>query len=205
MALVLKRMMDIAFAGIGILLLFPVFIVLVLLVYIQLGTPVFFMQDRPGKDEKIFRMVKFRTMNNLKDSSGKMLPDIERITNFGRFMRRSSLDELPGLFNVLKGDMSLVGPRPLLVKYLPFYSERERIRHKMRPGITGLAQVNGRNNVSWDKRLDFDVKYVENFSILLDMKILYQTISQVIKQKDALEVSSLTMPDFDEYRSKQAL
>lgn len=205
MALVLKRMMDIAFAGIGILLLFPVFIVLVLLVYIRLGTPVFFMQDRPGKDEKIFRMVKFRTMNNLKDSNGKMLPDIERITNLGRFMRRSSLDELPGLFNVLKGDMSLVGPRPLLVKYLPFYSERERIRHKMRPGITGLAQVNGRNNLSWDERLDFDVKYVEDFSILLDMKILYQTISQVIKQKDALEVSSLTMPDFDEYRSKQAL
>lgn len=201
--LFLKRIIDILVSLSLIILLIPFFLIVsVILVYKQ-GSPVFFKQKRIGRGNKVFEMYKYRTMTNAKDVNGIFLSDRERLTNIGKFLRKTSLDELPELFNVLIGDMSLIGPRPLLIKYLAFYSKRELLRHEMRPGISGLAQVSGRNHLSWDERLETDVQYVEKFSILLDLKIIWMTIVQVIGQKDVLEVSSDIMPDFDEYRKKQ--
>jgi lipopolysaccharide/colanic/teichoic acid biosynthesis glycosyltransferase len=186
----------------GIVLLAPVLILLMILIRIKLGGPVFFTQNRPGLGAKVFKMVKFRSMTNERDEKGELLPDQMRITTLGRFLRRTSLDELPELINVLRGDMSVIGPRPLLVKYLPFYTKREMKRHEVRPGITGWAQVNGRNLLNWDKRLELDAEYVETMSLGLDIRILLRTINDVLRQSDVLEVSSETVPDFDDYRKQ---
>lgn len=183
-ARVFKRTIDIIGSLFLILMLSPVFIVLWIVIRFQMGTPVVFKQTRPGKDEKIFSIMKFRSMSDKRDASGQLLPDKDRITSIGRFIRKTSLDELPQLFNVLKGDMSFVGPRPLLMQYLPYYTEEEKLRHSVRPGITGLAQVNGRNFLSWDDKLALDVKYVKSLSLLLDLKILFLTALKVIKRKD---------------------
>jgi len=199
----MKRIFDIIVSLIGLIVALPFLLVLFLLIWIKLGWPVFFTQERPGRNGIIFKMIKFRTMTNERDSQGKLLPDQLRITRLGRFIRKASLDELPELINVLKGDMSIVGPRPLLVKYLPYYSERENLRHKVRPGITGLAQVSGRNLLTWDKRLETDVVYVESLSMRLDMRIIFLTFVQVIRQRDVLAVSSETVPDFDDFRKDQ--
>lgn len=179
-----KRLLDIILSLCGIIILSPVYLVLFVMVRVKLGSPVFFRQERPGKDEKIFRLCKFRTMTDARDENGELLPDGERLTEFGNFLRRSSLDELPELFNILKGDMSLIGPRPLLVGYLPYYTKREQLRHTVRPGLTGLAQVSGRNFLGWDERLARDVEYVENLSFLMDVKILLKTAMVVLKKED---------------------
>lgn len=199
----MKRIFDIVVSLVGILVFLPFFLVLFVLIWINLGWPVFFSQARPGRFAVPFKMIKFRTMSNERDSQGKLLADHLRVTGLGRFIRKTSLDELPEMFNVLKGDMSIVGPRPLLLKYLPYYTKREQKRHKVRPGITGLAQVNGRNLLSWDKRLEMDVIYVETRSFWLDMKIIFLTAVQVIRREDVLAVSSETVPDFDDYRKEQ--
>ena len=197
-----KRFFDFLSSFLGLVLLAPVLLVLMLLIRIKLGGPVFFTQERPGLGGRAFKMVKFRSMTNERDEQGDLLPDQIRITALGRFLRRTSMDELPELINVLRGDMSLIGPRPLLMKYLPYYTEREMNRHKVRPGITGWAQVNGRNLLTWDKRLEMDVEYVETMSFGLDIKIFFRTINDVLRQSDVLEVSSETVPDFDDYRKQ---
>jgi|LFRM01.1.fsa_nt_gb undecaprenyl phosphate N,N'-diacetylbacillosamine 1-phosphate transferase len=179
-----KRLFDIVVSLTAILVLAPLFIIVALLVRINLGSPVIFKDDRPGKDEKIFTMYKFRTMSNARDINGELLPDSQRLNNFGRILRSTSLDELPELFNVLKGDMSLVGPRPLAVKYLPYYNELQRKRHSVLPGITGLAQVNGRNTIMWETRFNYDIQYVENISFVKDMQILLLTIINVLQCRD---------------------
>ena len=165
------------------------------------GNP-FFTQPRPGKDEKIFKLVKFRTMTNQRDKAGNLLPDDVRLTKYGKFLRSTSLDELPELFNILKGDMSVIGPRPLLVKYLPFYTERERKRHSIRPGLTGLAQICGRNNLEWNERLSKDVEYVENMSFYMDVKILFGTLIKVLRHEDVVDAGCFIMQDLDVERKK---
>jgi len=199
----LKRGLDFFSSLLGIILLSPVLLLLLILIRIKLGGPVFFTQERPGLGGRAFRMIKFRSMTNERDENGKLLPDQMRITSLGRFLRKTSLDELPELFNVLRGEMSVVGPRPLLMKYLHFYTEREMKRHQVRPGITGWAQVNGRNLLEWDKRLEMDVEYVENMTLWLDIRILFRTVSGVLRQRDVLTVSSETVPDFDDYRKQK--
>lgn len=199
---IVKRWLDFFSSLIAIVLLSPVLILLMVLIRLKLGGPVFFTQERPGREGRAFKMVKFRSMTNERDEQGELLPDQMRITKLGRFLRRTSLDELPELFNVFKGDMSVVGPRPLLMKYLPFYTDREMKRHDVRPGITGWAQVNGRNLLDWDKRLEKDLEYVEGISIGMDIRILFRTIGDVLLQSDVLEVSSETIPDFDDYRKQ---
>ena len=198
-----KRTIDIVASIIGLLILFPLFIILWTIIRLKIGEPVLFIQKRPGRGTKIFKLFKFRTMTNKKDQTGNLLPDHLRITPLGRFLRKASLDELPQLFNVFKGDMSLVGPRPLATKYLPFYTDKEMTRHKVRPGITGLAQISGRNNLNWDKKLDLDAQYVENLSFLLDIKILFKTLVNVIKRADVSETGVDSPGDFDVYRKKQ--
>lgn len=186
----IKRIIDFFAAAFGLLILSPIFIIVMIgLFFANDGKP-FFFQKRPGLYHQIFKIIKFKTMNDKKDENGKLLPDAERLTKIGAFVRKTSLDEIPQLINVLKGDMSLVGPRPLLVKYLPYYTKRERLRHSVRPGITGLAQVNGRNNVTWDDKLEMDVQYVENLSFINDVKIILKTIQNVIAQKDIVVASS---------------
>lgn len=180
----IKRIFDIIISGIALLLLSPVFLILAILVRTKLGSPVIFHQERPGYREKIFTLCKFRTMTDECDENGELLPDARRLTPFGSFLRKTSLDELPELWNIFKGDMSLIGPRPLLVGYLPYYTERERLRHTVRPGLTGLAQVSGRNFLSWDERLAKDVEYVEHLSFLMDVKVFFQTISVVFRSDD---------------------
>ncbi len=175
-----KRCLDFLLSLCGILVLSPVLLVLGVLVRVKLGSPILFRQERPGKQEKIFTLCKFRTMTDEKDAEGKLLPDAVRLTRFGKFLRATSLDELPELFNILKGDMSIIGPRPLLVSYLPYYTERERLRHSVRPGLTGLAQVSGRNFIDWDRRLEKDVEYVENLSFRMDLKVLWITVQTVL-------------------------
>ena len=177
----MKRLMDILGAMGGLLLLAPVIVLLSLFVRIKLGSPVLFRQTRPGRAGQAFEMVKFRTMTDARDAHGGLLPDADRLTGFGQFLRASSLDELPELWNVLKGDMSLVGPRPLLMEYLPLYSERQARRHEVRPGVTGWAQVNGRNALGWEEKFELDVWYVENRTLWLDIKILFLTVWKVIK------------------------
>ena len=185
-----KRIMDIFLSFIAIFILLPLILLFAFLVKIKLGSPILFFQERPGKDEKIFRLYKFRSMSEEKDKEGHYLPDEKRLTRFGRKLRSTSLDELPELFSILKGDMSIVGPRPLLIEYLPYYTEIERKRHKVRPGLTGLAQVEGRNYLSWDERLKKDVAYVEQISFWLDCKIIVKTFINVIRQKGVAEDTS---------------
>jgi len=197
-----KRFFDFFSSFIALVLLAPLLLVLMILIRVKLGGPVFFSQDRPGLGGRAFKMVKFRSMTMERDEHGELLPDQLRITRLGRFLRRTSLDELPELYNVLRGDMSVIGPRPLLMKYLPHYTKREMMRHQVRPGITGWAQVNGRNLLNWDKRLEMDVEYVETMSLALDIRIVFKTINEVLSQKDVLEVSSETVPDFDDYRKQ---
>jgi undecaprenyl phosphate N,N'-diacetylbacillosamine 1-phosphate transferase len=198
-----KRLMDLLISSIVILVLLPVILFLsIALFFLNHGKP-FFFQKRPGKNEKIFRVVKFKTMNDKKDEYGNLLPDAERLTSFGSFVRKTSLDELPQLFNVFVGDMSLIGPRPLLIRYLPYYRDEERIRHTVRPGITGLAQVNGRNTVKWDDRLALDVKYVRNLSFYMDVKIVCKTILKVIKSENIVVDPTSIMCDLDIERTDE--
>lgn len=193
-----KRFFDFILSLIAIIVLSPVFIIVAILVKTKLGSPVIFTQERPGKDEKIFKMYKFRTMTNETDEDGKLLPDIIRLTKFGRFLRDSSLDELPELFNILKGDMSIVGPRPLLVKYLPLYNEKQRHRHDVRPGLTGLAQTNGRNETTWHSRFEYDIAYTKNVTLKNDLKIILDTIKIVLMHEgiDSTTTKQFTMNEF---------
>jgi lipopolysaccharide/colanic/teichoic acid biosynthesis glycosyltransferase len=192
----MKRFFDFICAALGLLLLAIPFLLLVWRVRRELGSPVFFCQMRPGLHGRPFRMIKFRTMTDARASDGRLLPDADRLTAFGRFLRASSLDELPELWNVLKGDMSLVGPRPLLVEYLPLYSRVQARRHDVRPGITGWAQVNGRNALSWDRKLELDVWYVDNRSLWLDLRILWLTLRKVLARDGISAPGEATMPRF---------
>lgn len=192
----LKRLFDIVLSSIAIVLLSPVFLVLYILVKTRLGSPVLFHQDRPGKDGKIFHMYKFRSMTDERDEKGELLPDEVRLTDFGKKLRSTSLDELPELFCIFKGDMSLVGPRPLLVQYLPLYSERQSHRHDVRPGLTGWAQVNGRNALSWPEKFEYDVEYTEKLSFAMDVKILFMTVANVLKREGISPEGAATMDFF---------
>lgn len=193
-----KRLLDIFLSGLILLLIgWFILIVTLFLHFANKGAGVFFFQERPGKDEKIFKVIKFKTMTDERDADGNLLPDEQRITKVGKFVRSASIDELPQLINVLKGDMSFIGPRPLLVKYLPYYTEEERLRHTVRPGISGWAQVNGRNTISWDKKLAYDVEYVKNLTLLMDIKVFFKTIHNVLARTD---VVLQAIPDLDEYR-----
>lgn len=198
-----KRGLDILISLTALLLLSPVFLVLVVLVRIKLGSPVVFTQERPGRNEKIFKLYKFRSMTEERDSEGTLLPDEVRLTSFGKFLRSTSLDELPEFFNILKGDMSFIGPRPLLVRYLPFYTEEEKHRHDVRPGLTGLAQVNGRNALGWEQRFAYDLEYVNHCTFLTDLKIVGMTVGKVLKRSGTLSGADQTVADFDVYRRKQ--
>ncbi len=192
----LKRLLDTVLSLFFILCFCWLYVIIAILVKVKLGSPVLFKQDRPGLNEKIFKMYKFRTMTDKKDSLGNLLPDSERLTSFGKFLRSTSLDEIPELWNVLKGEMSLVGPRPLLVEYLRKYSKNEKRRHEVKPGISGWAQVNGRNNTTWEERFENDIYYVENLSFLLDIKIIIKTILKVIKRSDINQSETETMKNF---------
>lgn len=192
----MKRIIDILGAQVGLIFLSPLFLFLVVIIRLCQGPPVFFTQIRPGLHGEPFRMVKFRTMVDLRDEAGNLRPDAQRLTTIGRFLRTTSLDELPELWNVLRGDMSLVGPRPLLMEYLPLYNENQRRRHEVRPGITGWAQVNGRNFLSWEEKFALDVWYVDNQSLYLDLKILLTTVCKVIKRDGISEAGEATMTKF---------
>lgn len=194
--LYLKRLFDFLFSALMIVVLSPLLLVLGVLVRIFLGSPVLFSQERPGKDEKIFMLYKFRTMTDKRDVHGNLLPDEDRLTKFGKILRSTSLDELPELLNILKGDMSFIGPRPLLVRYLDRYNETQRRRHEVRPGMTGLAQVKGRNQLSWEQKFEYDVWYVDNVSFGLDFKVFLQTIGMVLSRKGISSTSSETMEEF---------
>lgn len=192
----LKRVMDFALSLIAMIVLSPIFVVVAILVRVKLGSPVLFTQERPGKGEKIFKLYKFRTMTDAKDERGILLPDEVRLTGFGKMLRSTSLDELPELFNILKGDMSVIGPRPLLVRYLPRYNAEQRRRHEVRPGLSGLAQVKGRNAISWEDKFKYDVEYVDNVTFLGDWKIIFQTVWNVIKRDGISSETSVTMEEF---------
>lgn len=192
----IKRPQDFLCALLAIIVLSPVMLLTAILVRIKLGSPVIFKQDRPGRNAKIFKIYKFRTMTDEKDENGKLLPDSVRLTSFGKKLRRTSLDELPELFNILKGDMSVVGPRPLMPKYLPRYNAFQARRHEVRPGFTGLAQVNGRNSITWEEKFDWDVKYVDNITFLGDWKIIFKTVSTVLKHDGITSKTSVTMEEF---------
>ena len=192
----IKRFIDIIISFAFMICFFWIYILLAILVKLKLGSPVIFRQKRPGLNEKIFTMYKFRTMTDKKDENGNLLPDKDRLTKFGKFLRSTSLDEIPELWNVIKGEMSLVGPRPLLVSYLAKYNEYEKRRHEVRPGITGWAQINGRNNTTWSDRFKNDIYYVENVSFLLDIKIVTQTFLKVIRRKDINQSEDMTMKNF---------
>lgn len=193
---VLKRWFDFILSLFAIVILSPVFLVLSVLIKRKLGKPVLFKQERPGKDERIFIMYKFRTMTNARDKKGNLLSDEKRLTSFGKKLRSTSLDELPELINILKGDMSIVGPRPLLVKYLPLYNDKQKKRHKVRPGITGLAQVHGRNAINWEQKFDWDIKYVENITFWGDVKIILDTVKTVLRREGISSRDSVTMEEF---------
>lgn len=190
----IKRTFDIVAALGGLIVLFPIIIIVAILIRFKLGSPIFFKQERVGKDNKIFKMIKFRSMTDQKDSNGNLLSNEERLTSFGKKIRALSLDELPELLNILKGDMSLIGPRPLPTKYLPIYNQEQLKRHYVLPGLTGLAQVSGRNSISWTKRFELDVHYVENWSLLLDIKIFFLTFYKVFK-KDGINQSENSVMD----------
>lgn len=200
----MKRVFDFILSLLAIIILSPVFLVLAILVRSKLGSPILFKQERPGKDERIFTLCKFRTMTDKRDEEGKLLPDHVRLTRFGRLLRATSLDELPELFHILKGDMSIIGPRPLLVSYLPYYTPEERLRHTVRPGLTGLAQVSGRNFIDWDRRLKKDVEYVRNLSFKMDCKVLWMTVVTVFGHSDEVaEDTNMAEGNFAEIRKKR--
>lgn len=192
----IKRILDIISSLLAIIILSPLLAVTAVLVKTKLGSPVLFKQERPGKDEKIFTLMKFRTMTDERDENGELLPDEVRLTKFGKFLRSTSIDELPELFNILKGDMSVIGPRPLLVEYIPRYNEHQHRRHEVRPGLSGWAQVNGRNTVSWEDKFDMDVHYVDNYNFAMDVKILFMTVLNVIKKEGISSETSATMEVF---------
>lgn len=192
----IKRILDFICSLLGLIILSPILLILAILVSIKLGSPVIFKQKRPGKDEKIFTLYKFRTMTNEKDEQGNLLPDEKRLTKFGKFLRSTSLDELPELINIVKGDMSVVGPRPLLVEYLPYYNDREKHRHDVRPGLTGLAQINGRNSISWEEKFKEDIKYIENITFCNDIKIILKTVKKVFTREDISQSGNVTMEKF---------
>lgn len=198
-----KRLFDILISLTGIVVLSPLLLVLWVLVVMKLGKPALFTQERPGRNEKVFKLYKFRSMTDERDENGELLPDEIRLTRFGRLLRSTSLDELPELFNILKGDMSLIGPRPLLVRYLPYYTEAERHRHDVRPGLTGLAQVNGRNALGWEDRFAYDLEYVNHLTLRMDLKIIAMTVGKVLKRSGTLSGADQTVADFDVYRNGQ--
>ncbi|HEV7346764.1 sugar transferase [Telluribacter sp.] len=191
-----KRLLDSTAAATGLFFLSPLFLLLTLLLWFANGGSPFFRQPRPGRHERLFTLIKFKTMNDRRDAQGQLLPDAERLTRLGKFVRKTSLDELPQLWNVLAGDMSLVGPRPLLVEYLPLYSTRQRRRHEVRPGITGWAQVNGRNTLSWAQKFDYDLWYVEHLSLALDLKILFLTLGKTVRSEGISSPTAATMEKF---------
>lgn len=191
-----KRCLDFILSLCGIIVLSPVLLVLAVLVRVKLGSPVLFKQERPGKDEKIFTLCKFRTMTDARDENGNLLPDAARLTKFGKLLRATSLDELPELFNILKGDMSVIGPRPLLVRYLPRYNAFQRRRHEVRPGLTGLAQISGRNALTWEDKFAYDVRYVDNLTFAMDVRIFFGTIRAVLKHEGINSETSATMEEF---------
>lgn len=197
----IKRSLDVICALLALIVFCWLYAIVAILVRVKLGSPVLFKQDRPGKDEKIFKLYKFRTMTDERDENGDLLPDSVRLTKFGKFLRKTSLDELPEAINILKGNMSVVGPRPLLVKYLPYYNEKERCRHYVRPGLTGLAQVNGRNALSWEKKFSLDYEYVMKVTFSTDIKVIALTVIKSFIKREGIALNNLE--DFDEYRKKQ--
>lgn len=200
----IKRLLDILISGLALIVLSPVLLVVAILVRTKLGSPVIFHQERPGKNEKIFTLCKFRTMTDERDEQGNLLPDSVRLTKFGKFLRATSLDELPELWNIFKGDMSIIGPRPLLVSYLPYYTEKEKLRHSVRPGLTGLAQVSGRNFIDWDRRMAKDVEYVENLTFGMDIKVLVMTVKTVLGMgNEVAEDTNAVEGNFAEIRKKR--
>lgn len=198
-----KRLLDIVLSGGALLLLSPLFLILAILIRCKLGSPVIFHQNRPGKNQKIFTLCKFRTMTDDKDTNGKLLSDEKRLTTLGKILRVTSLDELPELWNIFKGDMSIIGPRPLLVSYLPYYTEEEQLRHTVRPGLTGLAQVNGRNFINWDKRLQKDVEYVKNLSFLMDLCIIWKTVKVVFVKENVAQDTNAAEGNFADIRRER--
>lgn len=198
-----KRFFDFTLSLLVLIILFPVLLILTVIGAIVMKGNPFFTQLRPGKNEKIFKLVKFRTMTCEKDENGKLLPDAQRLTKYGKILRSTSIDELPELINILKGDMSIIGPRPLVVSYLSYYNEQEKHRHDVRPGLTGLAQINGRNNLAWEERFAYDLKYIENITLFGDIKIIFQTVIAVFKRKDIAVRKSDGSSDFSKYRAKQ--
>lgn len=201
----IKRILDIISSLLAIVLLSPLLLVLTIMGAVEMKGNPFFTQERPGKDEKIFKLIKFRTMTNAKDKDGNLLSDADRLTRYGKFLRNTSLDELPELFNILKGDMSVIGPRPLLVQYLPRYNEYQHRRHEVKPGLSGWAQVNGRNAISWEEKFEFDVEYVDNYSLSMDIKILFMTILNVLKRDGISSQTSVTMEEFMGTPEKEAV
>lgn len=199
----IKRLMDVVLSGGALIVLSPVLLVTAVLVRIKLGSPVIFCQSRPGKDEKIFNLYKFRSMTDQRDEKGDLLPDEVRLTKFGKLLRSTSLDELPELWNILRGDMSIVGPRPLLVSYLPYYTEEERHRHDVQPGLTGLAQVNGRNNLTWEQKFAYDLEYVNHLSFVNDVKIVFQTVLKVFARADVQTDTQVTEGNLAKIRQAQ--
>ena len=199
----IKRFLDIIISLVALIILSPVMLIVAILVRVKLGSPVIFKQERPGKDEKIFKLYKFRSMSDKKDENGKLLPDSERLTKFGKVLRATSLDELPELINILKGEMSLIGPRPLAVSYLPYYNKKEKHRHDVRPGLTGLAQINGRNALNWEERFEYDIEYVNNITFINDIKILFKTAYKVFKRDGVVTRGTGKTIDFDEYRKQE--
>jgi lipopolysaccharide/colanic/teichoic acid biosynthesis glycosyltransferase len=192
----IKRILDFVLSFTAFVVLSPVLLVTAALVRVKLGKPVIFCQERPGKDEKIFKLYKFRTMTDERDENGQLLPDDVRLTKFGKTLRSTSLDELPELWNIVKGDMSIVGPRPLLVRYLPLYNETQKHRHDVRPGFTGLAQVHGRNSISWEEKFDWDIRYVNHVTFFTDVKIILDTVRTVLKREGISSDTSVTMEEF---------
>ena len=196
----IKRLLDIVLSGIALVILSPVYLILAILIRVKLGSPVIFHQERPGKNQKIFTLCKFRTMTDERDENGNLLPDNKRLTQFGKLLRATSLDELPELWNIFKGDMSIIGPRPLLVSYLPYYTEEEQLRHTVRPGLTGLAQVSGRNFLDWDNRLKKDIEYVQKLSFLMDLKVIFMTVKVILVKENVAEDTNFVEGNFAEIR-----
>lgn len=199
----IKRILDLILSLMALIVLMPLMIIIGILVRINLGSPIIFKQKRPGKNEKIFTLYKFRTMTDKRDIDGNLLPDEYRLTKFGKFLRSTSLDELPELINIIKGDMAIVGPRPLLVEYLPYYTEEEKHRHDVRPGLTGLAQVNGRNAISWEEKLKYDTEYIKKISFYSDLKIIFKTIKKTIKREDILMSNEFVVGKFIDQRKNK--
>lgn len=201
----LKRPIDLICALAALIVFSWLYLIVAILVRVKLGSPVLFKQERPGKDEKIFTLYKFRTMTDARDAEGNLLPDEVRLTKFGRFLRSTSLDELPEVFNILRGDMSIIGPRPLLIEYLPYYTENEKHRHDVRPGLSGLAQVNGRNFVGWDHRLAYDVEYIQKITWIVDIKIIFQTVLKFLKRADIAVDTNKVEPNFAAERRQKVV